>query len=323
VKTKLVHPFWTHLPAVAVLVIFIVYVFAGGPLPARAPVHFNNHGQANSYGSPWLVIGLIIGLSLLFITTSFILDELWARQEKKKAFNWLSLMDDITVGSMVGINLGYFAFLHQNGSIYNIRWDYLGLVGGSVIVLAILLEILRPYRPYSEKLVEQDSHTLKEEIERHLKGNSSFVYWDYQNPFWVSLMTTLIPLIFIVTAVLVWFEQPWLSVMSFIIAVVVAFMHGGQRVLVTRRNITVRWGMLGIPVCWVAMKDISMVEKREFSPLRDFGGYGIRYNGKMLAFYMRGNRGVKLTTTTGWKYLIGSDNVDALEAVINAVRENG
>jgi hypothetical protein len=61
------------------------------------------------------------------------------------------------------------------------------------------------------------------------------------------------------------------------------------------------------------------VETHEFSPLRDFGGYGIRANKGMSGYFLRGNRGVKLTTANGKKYLIGSDNADRLAAVISAI----
>jgi len=67
--------------------------------------------------------------------------------------------------------------------------------------------------------------------------------------------------------------------------------------------------------------DIASAEIMQFAPLGDFGGYGIRYNGKMTAYYLRGSRGVKITTQKGKKYLIGSDRPEHLLAVINAVME--
>jgi hypothetical protein len=67
------------------------------------------------------------------------------------------------------------------------------------------------------------------------------------------------------------------------------------------------------------MTDITTVEKQEFSPLRDFGGYGIRMNRDTTAYFLSGNRGVRLTTVRGIKYLIGSNNADRLSEVIQAV----
>jgi hypothetical protein len=65
--------------------------------------------------------------------------------------------------------------------------------------------------------------------------------------------------------------------------------------------------------------EIANAELMEFSPMADFGGYGIRFNKEMAAYYMRGNRGVKLTLLNGKKYLIGSDKPEELYAVMQAV----
>ena len=80
-KSRIIHPLWTHLAALAALIYLVVRVIIDGPLPDRAAVHFNWQGQADSYGSPWLGLGLSIGLSAFFIVLSVFLDELWARQE--------------------------------------------------------------------------------------------------------------------------------------------------------------------------------------------------------------------------------------------------
>ena len=43
-KTRLNNPLWTHLPAAAVLIYFIVRLINAGALPASAPVHYNLNG---------------------------------------------------------------------------------------------------------------------------------------------------------------------------------------------------------------------------------------------------------------------------------------
>jgi hypothetical protein len=318
-KKKLIHPIWAHLPAVTALAVFLAYYFAGSTLPAVVPLHFDSGGIPNRLGSPWEVVGLMIGLSLLFITISFILDELWGRQEKQKTFNWLSLMDDITIGAMAGINIGYLVYLRQGSEVFNFPWVYLGLVGGGTVVLAAILELIRPYRHYSPALVESPALSLDEEISRRIKSKAPFVYWDYQNPLYVSLISVLMPLLMVGIAVWIWFEQPWLSGLLLVVTIPSLIMYGGLRVIITRHDLTVRLGILGIKVLQLKMADIAAVEKHEFAPLRDFGGYGIRFNREIQAYYLRGNRGVKLTTVSGKKYLIGSDNTERLVAVISTV----
>jgi hypothetical protein len=43
-RIRLIHPLWTHIPAVAVFIAMIVYISAAGSLPAEAPVHFKQMG---------------------------------------------------------------------------------------------------------------------------------------------------------------------------------------------------------------------------------------------------------------------------------------
>ena len=299
--------------------ILVVYVIAAGPFAEGVPVHFGFGGEPNNYGSPWSVFGLIIGLSVFFIVLSAFLDELWARQESAKTFNWLSLLDDVVVGAMVGITLGYLFYLKNTNNAYEFPWNYLGMVGGGATVLAILLEMARPYRPFPGRLIESKNETLKAELALHLKENSAFAYWDYQNPLYVTLLTTSLPLVLLLSAILSWFSQGWVAVLLIIVAILLVIPYGGLRTVVTRQNITVRFGLLGIRVLKIKTEEITKVELHQFKPLKDFGGYGIRFNREMNAYFLRGTTGVKITGKSGKPNLVGSDTPEKLAAVIDTV----
>ena len=317
-KIKLVHPLWTHLPATAALIILIVYLITAGPLPAEAPVHFGFGGEVNRYGSPWGIFGLTIGLSVFYILISILLDELWARQEKAKSFNWLSLFDDFFVGFITGISFGYLSSLKSGAATFEFPWGYLLLFTGGATILAVLLDMARPYRPYSAATLVKESPGLKEEIARRLSDGASFVYWDYQNPFYVSLITVLLPLVMLLAAIITWFSVPWAAILLLVVGLMLIIPYGGQRTMVTRHQVIIRWG-LGIRVLRLNTADITAVALHEFAPLKDFGGYGIRFNREMTAYYLRGNRGVKITRNRGKPVLIGSDRPEALYAVIAGI----
>jgi hypothetical protein len=321
-KLKLSHPLWTHVAPFITLTIYIIifiYISAYDIIATKVPLHFNFKGEPNSYGSPWLTFGLTIGLSVFFILLSIILDNLWAKQENKKSFNWLSLLDDITVGMLVGVNTGYLAYLCQGTTLFSFPWNYLLAFGGGSVLLAIILEILRPYRANPEKITTQQDNAFKDSLTRYLGKISSFVYWDYQNPFYVSILTTGLPLVLLISSVLTWFSEPLVSLLLGIIGILLLIPYGGQRTMVTRDAVTIRWGILGFKVLKVNTMDIVSIQVHDFAPLRDFGGYGIRFNREMKASYLNGTQGVKLTTTSGKKYLIGSDHADHLATVIKAV----
>ena len=100
---KLYHPLWTHLPAVALLA-YVTYRFiAAMPLPATVPLHFDAAGNPNRWGSPWELFAAFAGLGLLYLGISVLADELWARQESRKAFNWLSLLDEAIIAIFAAI----------------------------------------------------------------------------------------------------------------------------------------------------------------------------------------------------------------------------
>jgi hypothetical protein len=321
-KFKLVHPLWTHLPAAAVLIALVAYSFTAGPLPSEAPVHFGFSGAADRYGSPWEILGLVIGISVLFILMSVLFDELWARQEKAKSFNWLSLFDDFFVGLMAGTSFGYISFIQSGTGSFEFPWGYLLLFSGGATALAVLLDIVRPYRPYSAATVVAESPGLAEEVARRLKEDSAFVYWDSQNPLYVSLITIVLPLVMFVSAIITWFGVPWASIVLALVGVMLIIPYGGQRTVVTRHQIVIRWG-LGLRVLRLDTADITGAEIHEFEPLKDFGGYGIRFNREMRAYYLRGNRGVKITRTSGKPVLIGSDRPEALCTVIRGITGSG
>ena len=70
---------------------------------------------------------------------------------------------------------------------------------------------------------------------------------------------------------------------------------------------------------WVEFdfKIIKMVEACTYSPIKDYGGWGIRYGGKKgKAYNVSGNQGVLVILSDGRKILIGSKKHELLCSVI-------
>ena len=144
---------------------------------------------------------------------------------------------------------------------------------------------------------------MEKEVDQQLKQGENFVYWQSQNPIWVSSGFTLLPLIFLVTAVFLWTEAPWLTIEFLVIGVALKSGYSGMRTLVNREYITVRYRILGIKILRIGIAYIKEVNVQEFSAFRNFGGMGIRFNGQMKAYFLRGSRGVKITTINEKRYL--------------------
>jgi hypothetical protein len=62
--------------------------------------------------------------------------------------------------------------------------------------------------------------------------------------------------------------------------------------------------------------EIEDCEVRTYSPIREFGGWGIRYGRRGKAYNVSGNRGVQLQLSNGKRLLIGSQRPEELAQVI-------
>jgi len=318
-KLKLVHPLWTHLPAIIIIAGAAIITVRALPFPDPAPVHFDINGTPDGYGSPWASSLLMLGLSLGYLVISIWIDELWARQEKSKHFNWLSLFDEIAVAGMCSMQIAYVNMLASKVFIFTFPWLELVLLFVLATGIAVILEKSRPFRQYQKVLKVDDTAQVRAEVEKLVESGQPLSYWESQNPAYVGFLSLLIPAIMIAAAVFNWDSFPWLSVVLALPALGMFIMYGGFRTLVNRDTVTVKMGIFGIKLLQLKMPEIAEVVLHNFAPMRDFGGYGIRFNREMQAFYLRGDRGVKITCKNGKTYLLGSDRPEYLATVITAV----
>lgn len=66
----------------------------------------------------------------------------------------------------------------------------------------------------------------------------------------------------------------------------------------------------------IAWADVERCESTVYSPLREFGGWGIRWAPGKLAYNVSGNRGVRIERTDGRDVLIGSRRPEELLGAI-------
>ena len=64
--------------------------------------------------------------------------------------------------------------------------------------------------------------------------------------------------------------------------------------------------------------DIKIFEVRTYSPIREYGGWGIRYGRKGKAYNVSGNRGLQLEFSDGKQLLIGSQRPEDLAEALNS-----
>lgn len=66
----------------------------------------------------------------------------------------------------------------------------------------------------------------------------------------------------------------------------------------------------------IALKQIGGAEAVTYRPIRDYGGWGVRYGGNGWAYSVSGNRGVQLKMKEGHDILLGSRQPERLAAAI-------
>ena len=302
---------------IAAAVVFTLMAF---PLPDSAPTHFDINGKPDAYGSPWTSSLLLLGLSTGFLILSAWLDELWARQEKKKTFNWISLFDELAIGDMCGIQIAYVNMLRSSGQVFSFPWLEIALACGLATGLAALLEFIRPYRHYEKVYAVPDTSMIREKIARIRQSGQPLDYRESQNPAYAGVLAVMLPAAMFVAAAFTWPALPWLSILLILIGFGFITTYGGFRISVTGDSVAVKMGILGINLLKLKTAEITAVELHNFAPLHDFGGYGIRINSEMQAYFLKGDRGVLVSAAGGKRYLLGSDHPEQLAAVIDAAR---
>src|ERR1035438_2744120 len=105
----------------------------------------------------------------------------------------------------------------------------------------------------------------------------------------------------------VWLKQPFISAAllwpAFAVAAVVA-------VWLLRLKLETEVRDDGLFICFVR------VRPRAYGPVRDVGGYGVRWAARGIVYHARGNRGARLVLASGERVLIGSQRADELARAI-------
>ena len=95
---------------------------------------------------------------------------------------------------------------------------------------------------------------------------------------------------------------------------------GQLRVRVTDPGVEAVWGIAEVIRKVIPFRDVRKVESVTYSPLGEFGGFGIRMGlGGKRAWTIRGNRAVRLHLTDGTLFYLGSQRPERLLSWIQSV----
>jgi hypothetical protein len=325
---KLRHPLWTHVVAVGLGVWMISALWGAWPLPARVPMQFGWAGEPVRWGSRWELVGVLVVVPLLLIGLGLFFDENWARGETRRRFNYIALFDEVLLGFLAPLCVAHLSMIQRGGEMrLAMPWGMMLAAVAGAGLLAAAIERGRPWRAPERRVDAEDTSLLTSQIEERARAGERWVYWETQNPVWVTALSLLFAVEMLLVAVVMWVltptGMPWLTPVFAVLAAVMIVPCGGLRVSVNRREVEVRLGLLGLRLLKLRLADVDAVDLESFSPLADFGGWGIRCKKGTWAFFFTGNRGVMLRTRAGRRFVIGSDHPERLAAAISVARRDG
>jgi hypothetical protein len=75
----------------------------------------------------------------------------------------------------------------------------------------------------------------------------------------------------------------------------------------------------------IAWDDISKAYVREYRPIAEYGGWGMRFGifGKGMAYNVSGNMGIQLELTSGKKILFGTQEAGEIERILRKLKIQG
>jgi hypothetical protein len=110
--------------------------------------------------------------------------------------------------------------------------------------------------------------------------------------------------------------------------VVVAFMFvlfqfTNLETRIDESGITIRFFPFQRRYYYVRWDEISQASVRTYKPIREYGGWGLRYSIKHgKAYNVSGNKGLQLTLLSGKKFLIGTQKADELQSFLKELKES-
>lgn len=105
-------------------------------------------------------------------------------------------------------------------------------------------------------------------------------------------------------------------VIIFLLMVAFAFFVGKQKLetSVTPDEITAKIGIVG--QANISLSDVKSILIRKYKPVKEFLGWGVRYNSTTDCFTMSGDIGLELTMANNKKILIGTQKPKELQLIL-------
>jgi len=107
--------------------------------------------------------------------------------------------------------------------------------------------------------------------------------------------------------------------LTLVLALILVWLVFSARLILTVNSSGVSFRYVPLISKKFTWNEITECEVLEYNPVKDYGGWGLRYNFKMKrkVYSVSGNKGLSLTLKSGQKVIIGTARADDLSAFLN------
>lgn len=308
------YPWWQDLAGVSVFGYLIISaILLWDRLPGVLASHFDLAGHPNGYTSKGFTLLLLVGVHLLcWGIDIFARYQCLLAEVRGKRYNWFQLL------------MAPFLLLNGYCWWFIVQKNTDGSTQNGLAVLAACTLANWSYLAATEKLREAGISSPGPALAgSEISGTlpERFCLVTREAPRWWVLLTGISGALILANGfyILLYHQDMWWAGVVLILSgLLTAGFAGGFRFVVHPGGVEVSLG-LGIPLKSIPIEQITGAEVCEFSPLQDFGGWGIRLGkNKTLAFLVSGSVGL-LVRTESRNFLLGTDRAATL---LEAVRQS-
>jgi hypothetical protein len=107
--------------------------------------------------------------------------------------------------------------------------------------------------------------------------------------------------------------------MLFMLVFTFLFSQIGLETQITNEGIAIRFLLFEKNFRLIKWQEISKCYIRQYHPIREYGGWGIRFGSHGTAYNVFGNQGIQLELLDGRNILIGTNKPAEVQAILNSV----
>ena len=137
---------------------------------------------------------------------------------------------------------------------------------------------------------------------------------------WLWLILIILPLLIIIPPIDL-SSDPKLSYLIILMSLspMILFYFIELRVMLSNKGLQYQFFPFHLKSYTIKLDEITSFEELTYSPIKDYGGWGIRYGFKGKAYNVSGNKGVKIYLKNGKNILFGSKKSNELALVLEQI----